>query len=352
MSLIRKVLKSGFLILTSLLIPLLLIEGVLEVTKINATSANTLPVTLSNQIVTRTPNTNFRWAWGPFGEINILKTVNNYGFVSHRDFMPNADTEKVALVGGSWIEAMQTSMAESIGFQLDNVIPGVVYPISASEPNLAQNLGLVKLAIDTLKVDKAIIVFANTNLAHALTDRRPGKRIFDKDGGLTIASDFVPSLTYRLLTSTNIANYLFKNLEIQKIISGKDTSTPQSPNMPTSDPKTEKTVDTAIKFFIDGLKDTGFASDNMLFVFVPNFSALVQSSADSTVFKFKKLDVALSNAGYITYDLHSAFSADLARNHQDFLIPKDSHWNSYAQALAARLIANHPVLSGPNTAEN
>lgn len=358
MSLIKSWLKTAFLFLVSLAIPVILLEIALGYSGIVATSANTLPVTRSNPIITHTPNTSYRWARGAFGEISHIKTVNNFGFVSHRDFDPDAEIETVALVGGSWVLANEVPMQESIGFQLDEALSADVYPVSASQPNLAQNLGFVEFAIDVLRADKVVVVLANDHLSDALTDRHAGKRIFDKAGDLTLSADFVPSLAYRLVTSTSIANYLFKNIQIQRFLSpatadtGADARQDTAGQAPQPDPENDRQTDTAIRFFVEGLLRTGHDRSDMLFVFAPEFGSVEQGAPRSATSKFHKLAAALEARGFATYDLQDAFVEDFRKNGQTFTIPNDPHWNGYGQGLAARLIAAHPLLAPADSTVN
>ncbi len=345
---IKSWLKTAFWFLVSFAIPVILLEIFLGFTQIVATSANTLPVTKSNPIITRTPNSSYRWARGPFGEISHIKTVNNFGFVSHRDFDPYAETETIALVGGSWVLANEVTMQESIGFQLDEAVAGDVYPVSASQPNLAQNLGFVQFADDVLKTDKVVVVLANDHLGNALTDRQPGKRVFDENGDLVIKTDFVPSLGYRLFTQTNIANYLFKNIQIQRLLSGAPQTDPAAPKATPSEgqiAEKQRQTETAIRFFVQGVLETGYAPEDMLFVFVPDFGAAETGQPRPATSRFRELAVALEAEGLATLDIHDDFVADFKKNQKTFTIPNDPHWNGYGQRLAARLIAAHPVLA-------
>ncbi len=336
---IKYVLKNGSLLIAALAVTLVLIEVLLRLTGVSATSANTMPVTLTNQIVTNKPNTTYRFARGPFGEINHVKQVNNYGFVSHRDFAREGDNRRIALVGGSWILADQVRMEDSIGFQLDERLSSDIYPISYSQPNLAQNLGFIDLAVNKLHVDATIVVLANEALFLSLTERSPGKRIFGADGDLTIATEFLPSPVYRLATSSHLVNYLIKNMQVMTLVAGAPAprSTPDAAVLA----RRSEQVDTAIKFFVSGLDRFGVARNEILFVFAPDFPVVVENKPRPATSNFRKLEAALQQAGYRTFDLHAPFVAVHERDGKSFTFLNDSHWNEYGQQVAADLISRH-----------
>jgi hypothetical protein len=314
------------------------VEVVLEITKINATSTNTQPVTLSNQILTLAPNSTYQFSRGPFGELRNEKTVNNYGFTSHRDFDRYAANETIALVGGSWVLADQVRMDQSIGSLLDQLLAADIYPVSQSDPNLAQNLGFIEFSFNELNVDRVIVLLVNDQLSGSFNMRGNGKRIFDSNGNLTIAADFVPSLLYRWVTSFNVANYLFKNIQVQRIFSEPGPQVQEvAPNV------NEKLAKLASEYFINGLERTGIKPEDMLFVFAPNLNAIESGSDEGISSNFVELKEFLDHEGYVTLNLHDAFRFDYEQYGRHFLIPRDSHWNAYSQNLAAQLIANHPV---------
>ena len=333
----NRVLKNCVWVLISLGVSVLLLEAIVAFSGVSATSNRTQPVDATSPYIHAKPNHEYVYAKGPFGEILQHHKTNNYGFKTDVQFSKYSDTNKALYIGGSFVAAQQVAPKDSSGSILNNQTGYDVYPISASQPTLAQNLAFAQFAVKEFNPKKIIFLIYSSYKESLLSNRNfVGMHSFDdKNGYILRVTDYTPSLLKIILSKSYLMNYLYKNIQVQflfkfsgnkrkKVVSDLKISTQQD--------------ERAKEAFLTGVGKLNLEAENIMLVFVEDLSMAYLNQPRSLKDPVVKFSQQVQEKGYQVLDLHPYFRKHFEANKQRFEFEIDFHWNEIGNQIAADAI--------------
>jgi hypothetical protein len=352
---------------TSLLILMVCLEVALRFLPVHG-GTHRLPVGPDNPILRYEPNRVFTWSSGPtFHMVNTVRT-NNYGFINVQDYVEDADTPLLAVIGDSYVEAFQVQFGETLPGRLAGRLENRarVYSYGVSGSALSQYLAYAEYAARRFHAGAEVINVIGNDFDESLLKYKqlPGYHYFAEaaDGRLALERvDFAPSWTHALVRHFALGRYLFINLALselpQLLEQRRESTTSQTPEYVAntlSDVEPERIADSqrAVRQFLAELPvRTGLRAADILFVLDgirPNvYDETALEHARGSYYGVMR-DYFTSEAqsrGFEVVDLQPRF-VDHYRSHRGrFEFEQDYHWNSLGHQVAFEGVMSSRLLA-------
>ena len=315
------------------------------------------------------------------------RQVNNAGFISDQAYDRAAQTPLIAIVGDSFIEAMQVDYLQTTEANLlTKCTPNArVYSFGAQFAPLSQYLSWVQYASQTYE-PKIMVVnivgndFDESLLSYQLASNNggvPGMQFFDFSTGSAelVVLPFKPEGTLtQALRHSALAQYLVRNIGIVNIVNefraqgfrsffqeGKSVNiSPMQESVKSADANKEYVGNAKRSFTPDKLAMSKKGVDTFLNS-LPKAARLPPQSIVLTVdaerpliyspLGRKDLDSYFSvmreylmqeakKHGYLVLDLRAAMITNFDSNRQQFEFIDDNHWNANGHQLLAEQLYN------------
>lgn len=339
------------------LITVVLLEVAFRLLPVSDT-VQTQAVNAANPYMRFAPNRDITWSYGPDFSIVAEKRTNNYGFFNDVDYDAADSSPLLAVIGDSYVEALQVRNSDALHGQLQQMASDVrIYSFGSSGSPLSNYLAYAKLATSTFSADMLVFVIVANDFDESLTKYKnsPGMHYFShtSDSWELVRRDYEPSAAKSFLRPSALARYLFVNLQInQRFAQWRrelrqpdreedyvgNTSARFSPER-LADSK--KVVD---RFFAELPKQTGLSPDKILFVMDgmrPHiYDAESLEMATGSYFDLMRqyfAEVAEAQ-NYDVIDMQPVFIEEHAASNRRFEFPNNGHWNELGHAMAAREI--------------
>ena len=345
--------KNTLLILASLGLVLLLLEGVLRLFPVSA-GLHTQPVNNASPIIHFEPNRTS--AWSRFADFSMRNTVhsNNFGFINDQDYETSAKLPLVAVIGDSYVEAAMVPYDQTLQGRLAQDLKGSyrVYSFGVSGAPLSQYLAFADYARKTFRPEKMLFVIISNDFDESLLKYKnsPGLHYFRQTGdGLALERvDYAPSLLRLLVRKSRLCMYLINNLQAPHAVrslfarkheryvgqtSAKINAERVSDSRRGVDaffrllPKYTGLPPNDIVFAVDALRPELYSTEKLL--------AAQGSYADimRNYFLGKAREL-----GYSAVDMTAPFLKDYADHGERFEFPRDGHWNGRGHDVAAQSV--------------
>jgi hypothetical protein len=326
-----------------------------------------LPVGAQNPILRYEPNRVFTWSAGPtFHLVNIVRT-NNYGFINSQDYLEDAKTPLLAVIGDSYIEAFQVKFSETLAGRLARQFEGKarVYSYAISGSALSQYLAYAEYAARRFQARAEVINIIGNDFDESLLKYKqlPGYHYFAEagDGGLRLERvDYAPSWVHDLVRHSALARYLFINLALGELAQrleqrgSKSGQTPEYVANTLAEVEPERIADSqrSVRQFLDELPArTGLPTQDVLFVLdgirpnLYNESALERAGASYYGAMRDYFTSEAQNRGFEVLDLQPRFVDHYRNHHARFEFDHDYHWNSLGHEVAWQGVMNSKMLA-------
>ena len=371
-------LANAALVLGSLLLTLLAVEGVLRLLPI-ASALPVEPPTAENPIQRYKPNTPATWSMGWDLQFVVHGRSNRQGWLADHDYDPQATTPLVAVLGDSFMEALRVPFAETLAGRLGERLGrrGRAYVFAQSGSPLSQYVAYARHACEVYRPQKLVVSIVGNDFDESVFAHRKRDGIHHlhprADGGfdwrLTPLSP--PSLAERIARNSALALYIARNLNVSGGLGWfRPTAANAAPPMPTFVGNTASAAHPArvaegegvidwflaelpragcvsvddIVLTVDTIRPELYAGDAALEAVRPSYFGLMRA----------KLIEKARGLGFRVVDTEPPFKASFARDGRRFDFPNDLHWSSHGHAVATAAVLetlrDWPPLAGASEA--
>lgn len=354
----RRYFSNFFLVICSLFLTCLIMEGILRFFPVS-TGIKIQPVNAQNPIFRAYPNRKIHYSrlWN-FESVRT-KNINNAGFINSQDYVANDPKPLLAVVGDSYIEAMQVQDEESYPAILQQHAKNMrVYSFGFSGAPLSQYLIWAQHAKQNYNNNYLIINVVGNDFDESLPKYftfMPGFSLYSPtaNGELQLQRhDWQPSFARELAKKSYLLSYLVRNVEV---VTAKDrikaifTHKQQQKFVANTaaDADQQRLTDSyqAIDaFFRDLPQYAGLDAKHIMFVIDDRTTAYdtaqdLQALEQSYFHLIKKYFTAKAKQnGYAFIDMAVPFNAHYQQNSKPFQFIFDNHWNSLGHSVVADAI--------------
>jgi hypothetical protein len=340
-------LVSASILLGGFLLPFIFLEAVCRFLPVSD-RVDIMPVNASHPYLHFKPIQTYSLTQGNLFQIQARKQTNNEGFFCDQDLLPNDSSPRVAVIGDSFVEAVQVENSETIHARLDSLLPREwkVFGIGSSGSALPQYLAYARYAMYRLKPKALVFVIYQNDFTESLVGKSAiaGHHYFTRDGRL-IRLDRQADPWWKLaLFKSAFFRYLWLNVKLPRFFSSNSIQGKSRTS------KVDEQTVIVTRYFLTQLKQ--IAGDTPVWIITDAPRPAVYSShwekisiSHPVAMKYAHLRKEALRFGFQTVDLAPVFRHDYLIHRQRFEFPTDGHWNTRghsvaADALAASIIKN------------
>jgi hypothetical protein len=282
---------------------------------------------------------------------NVITTqANNYGYVSDVDYSKNG-RPTLAVIGDSYVEALQVAQERSLSGILENSDIGGIYNIAISGSALSQYVAFVKLAESEFNPKAFVIVVVGNDFDESLCSVRPqpGHHCYERLDGdlqLVLRESYPFSGIRRVAKHSALMRYLVFNLKVnwRKLatvahILGDEVNDVRyagNTEFSKSFPVEQESLAVVDQFFEDLSLIIG--SKPVLFIVDANRESVYKGASIDNSFFARMRNYFITRAhnhNHEVIDMYPIFLDHYAVHRTKFEFPTDWHWNELAYRLAA-----------------
>lgn len=330
-------------------------------------SMMTMAVNSENPYLRYKENREVTYSVGYDFSIVAKKRTNNYGFFSDYDYHPEAESPLLAVIGDSYVEALQVENIASMHGILAEKAKGKgrVYSFGSSGSPLSNYLAYANFATNEFDADALVFIIISNDFDQSLIKYSAGPlgmhRFTDASGGLELVrQDYHPSLLKRLLRPSALARYLVRNLGgdrlLRKImrLADRNGSVLGFIRNTRAASDAERVADSKRvidKFFDELPVQTSLSPESILFVIDgmrPHlYDAAKLEKASGSYFDLMRdyFSTTAAARGYEIIDMQPTFVRESRSKGSRFEFPTDRHWNTIGHALVAAQIEKSALFS-------
>jgi len=348
----RRVLGNTILVAASALFAIALLEIALRFFPV-AWAPPVQPPTATDPIQRYAPNTRYTWSLGWDFYAVVHGRTNAQGFVANYDYDAKATTPLVAVIGDSFVEALQVPFAESLTGRLQAAMGerGRAYAFAQSGSPLSQYIAYVEHAAATYRPQKVVIVVVENDFDESIYSHRKRDGIHHlyprPDGGfeLKLTALSHPGLAERVLRHSALALYLVRNVGVSVQWLRPNAAQAQDIPAAAADLAGIAEGEEVIAWFLAALPKAAVLPPRDIVIAVDAirpqlYDTTARTAADRST--FGRLRTRLMRdarvQGFQVIDLSTAFLAAHLADRTPLEFPTDRHWNSRAHAIVAAAV--------------
>jgi hypothetical protein len=276
---------------------------------------------------------------------------NNYGFLTHRDFLPNANA--IALIGDSFVEANMLKEDDRLNTQLENKLENrAVYAFGGPGSSLLDYTERARFAQEHLGIRDFVFIIELGDVRQTLCGSGNIHGPCLDPVTFSVRSEALPqnvSLTKKILRQSALAQYLFSQLRLKpeelfkklfdNIFSQKADTLPLPPHqLKDSENVPSVAVDRIVSAFFSSLPKN---RDGRLVLVLDSYrDYLTDTNPNQTPVRDRFIQLA-RQAGIELIDTKPIFYAFSHTTGLSLSVsPTDKHWNRRAHGLVADAIAD------------
>ena len=304
--------------------------------------------------------------------------VNAQGWNSGAgDYLPTPNgSELVAIIGDSYVEALQVPVEESLAEQLERLLgaaatPTRVYRFGISGAPLSQYLRMMERAALQYRPRWVVVVLVHNDFGESFgfqAGRYTSSFLKLRVADGQVLGEIEPEPYRRTwrdrLRQLATVRYLYYRQQITpegvrrrltELLARTGSPLREALATTEAEPRFEANVDVvelrrrsrdieaATAYLFDRMLGAAEAADARLLLIVDGARDAIHAGRPehSEALALNRLAARLAaERGIAFIDLHEHFAADWARNHRRFDFPSDAHWNRLGHAVAAAAIAD------------
>lgn len=310
------------------------------------------PVNAANTTFRARPNTTVSYSskWN-FKNAN-KKHVNNAGFMNKQDYITASDVPLLAVVGDSFIEAMQVSDDATYPALLQaNSEKLRIYSFGFSGAPLSQYLIWAQHAKQNYNNKYLIINVVGNDFDESLLKYYSFVKGFhhyvaDANGTLQLQRcDWQPKRSAELAKKSHLLSYLVRNLEVTNV-KNRIQQLYHKPKYVANvaavvdDSRFQDSYQAVDAFLRDLPQYSGLPAKDVMFVIDDRTTVYGDTVDPESYFAIMKLYFSsrARSLGYTVLDTAPAFKQHFAANAQRFEFTHDWHWNSLGHTVVADAI--------------
>lgn len=293
-------------------------------------------------IITYRPHHRFRSSWGWDFSQPLNHSVNNLGFLSSRDFVP--DARAVALIGDSFVDASMLPEQQRIGARLEQELGGrPVYAMGGPGSSLLDYAERIRYGAEHLALREFVVVLERGDVKQSYCGSGNVHGPCLRRGSGAPATDLRPpaAMAQRYLRHSALLQYLLGHLRFnpeQRLRAGL-AHLSFAPAVASTPPKPYYAAElerVMTKFFE---RIAPYRGGRLVMVFDCDRTALNRGEPDRDAARLAAMAQARAQ-GALVVDTQDSFGDYIARSGRHLEVsPLDTHWNREATRLVARDIA-------------
>lgn len=358
---IKNLVLNSVIVLSSVVITCLIFEAVLRFVPVS-TGISIPAVNAENPTFKAFPNKQIRFSRLWKCQDVRLKHINNAGFVNSQDYVATSAAPLLAIVGDSYVEAMQVPNQDAFPEVLQANAQNLrVYSFGFSGAPLSQYLIWAKHAQENYHNDYLIVNVVGNDFDESLAKYYkfiPGFHLYkpDQNGVLQLTrTDWQPKRIREFAKKSHLLSYMVRNLEVVTVkdrLKAKFSKTAPieyvANTAALADPERVQDSYQAIDaFFRDLPQYSGLDAKHIMFVLDDRTTAYTEDPdpyMQRSYFHMMKsyfTDRAME-LGYTCIDMSEPFTKHFQQHHNRFEFTYDQHWNSLGHAVVADTIMQSP----------
>ncbi len=357
----RLVLGNALISMASFGFALALLELVLRFLPV-AWAPPVQPPTADNPIQRYAPNTAYTWSLGWNFYIVVHGRTNAHGFTASYDYDATATSPLVAVVGDSFIEALQVPFAESLTGRLQAALGnhGRSYAFAQSGSPLSQYVACVEHAAVTYHPEKIVVAVVGNDFdesVYAHRQRDGIHHLHPRPGGgfdfkLTPLPE--PGLVVRMVRHSALTLYLARNLGIGNVgewfksraaHAADERSRYVGNTSAAADPTRIAEGEQVIAWFLATLPKAASLAPRDIAIVVDGMrpelydTAALAAAQGSYFGRMRASLIRQAKAqGFQVIDMEPVFRAAYAIDRLPFEYRNDGHWNPHGHAVVAAAV--------------
>ena len=344
------------------------------------TGLESMPVYDESPLYHFKPNREFTFSQGWDFKIVTHRQTNNYGFVSDIDYDPVAPGPLLAIIGDSYIEAVQFDYADTAQARLLERLRGRgrVYSFGAGSAPLSQYLAWSGFVAKTFRADGLVVNIVGGDFdgsllsEHGRSNSRtafPGMHYFSgetREKLRLIRLDLTNDPLREILKKSALASYLVRNVSIQQAPSrlarlfegpsaGSDKADkPAYVGNVEADAEARRVAlsKAAVDLFLERLPETSSLPPERILLTVDGvrpqlYDDQALAGVSGAYFPIMRdyLIVEAKRRGFEVADLQPRFMARYEQTGERFEWPFNNHWNASGHAVFAQSILESKTFS-------
>jgi hypothetical protein len=288
---------------------------------------------------------------GPLAEERALWRINNAGWNSAIDFEEIKRKPRIAIIGDSYVAAIQVDVGDSLAGQLRRMVsPDVeVYAFGIAGASLSQYLQMARYARAHFDPDILVINVVHNDFAESLCSvrRQVGMLCLEDDGGNireAPITPYQPKLLRRMASHSSLIRFIAYNLQIstkvERLISSTSTSPAYNANIDVNSVKSlNSRIQGATHYVLSSLKRENGGRFVVFLIDAPRRDIYAGTTSESNVRWLNELlKEKTAQFGFHFMDLTEEFARIFEAEHVHFEFKYDGHWNQRAHQIAANAL--------------
>jgi hypothetical protein len=324
-------------------------------------SLMTLPVNSQNPILRFQENRDITWSHGYNFSIIAKKHVNNYGFLNDQDYSPQVKSPLLAVVGDSYVEAVQVENKFTMhGLLAKKAIDaGRVYSFGSSGSPLSNYLAYAEYAKEEFDIDAFVFVIVGNDFDESLQKYSNALGMYQfsdtSEGSSLVLRTYEPSLIKKISRRSALIRYLKLNLKINwrdiESLFRDDKNNDEASYVGNTRAEFDKERILDSEWVVDRFLEqlpilTELSTQEVLFVvdgIRPHLydPRLLMQARGSYFDHMREYFINAANSlGYEVIDMQPIFSGAYESEGIRFEFATDGHWNETGHALVAESIGD------------
>jgi hypothetical protein len=287
---------------------------------------------------------------GKFAEIRSKWKINNMRWNYPIDYYPNSKKKLIAVIGDSFIEALQVNIGDNYPYLLNKMLADnyEVYAFGKGGVPLSQYLNMSRYVNKYFKADILIVNIVHNDFDESIQELWPQYQYlqlyFDKNDSIqesipqNINSARNINPIKRMLYRSALIRYLFYNIKIREFLKLKNTNLEANINTEVT-LKNMSLINRATKYLVKTIK----AENNdkrIIFIMDAPRDAIYENAIEKSnvLWMNKMMDTICSDNKVEFIDLTMVMNEDYKKNHIKFNSNIDGHWNEYGHKFVANIL--------------
>ncbi|HNP83604.1 MAG TPA: hypothetical protein PKN47_19250 [Nitrospira sp.] len=283
----------------------------------------------------------------------ITNQSNNYGYISSADYSKSG-RPTLAVIGDSFVEALQVEKGRSLTAGLTNSAIGNIYNIAISGSALSQYVAFAKFAESEFDPKAFVIVVVGNDFDESLCAVRPkpGHHCYERQNGdlkLILKESHSVGGIRRVAKQSALMRYLVFNLKVdwRRLVSTANLLSNE-----VADARYAGNTEFAKSIWVEQearavvdqfFEDLGMiiGSKPLLFIVDADREAIYKGSGGDNSFFSKIRNYFIAQAhdhNHEVIDMYPIFLHHYATHKIKFEFPTDGHWNELGHKLAAEAV--------------
>ncbi len=299
------------------------------------------------------PNEKGVYTIGKFADIKAKWISNNAGWIYPRDYIKTKTKKRIAVIGDSYIEALQVDFNKNYPFLLNDKLGNdyEIYSFGKREAPLSQYLNMSRYVVKNFNPDILIFNIVHNDFDESIYELNPNRNYFMRIKHNSLNNNItetepVPNHSFaqynfwkRFFYQSATLRYFYYNLEIFSILKSSDAAEYESNVIPNILIKNKDMIALTTEYILNRLRVEN-PQKRVIFVFdAPRQAIYDRSLAKSKVlwlYDMVEHECKKNNIEFI--DLTKPMELQYLKNNINYNSALDYHWNDHGHRFVANIL--------------